>query len=384
MIKIKILILFLFVNTSFSQTIYDSFESEFLNGSRDLKIQLPRNYDDNLDKNYPLIIVLDGDYMFEAVSGSIDYLSYWGNIPESIIVGINQIDSRFDDCSVLDNIDFIPISSSANFFDFISKELIPFFDKNYRTTKFKIAVGHEATANYINYFLLNNKTLISGFIAISPKFSYNMENYITNRLEKIKSNIFYYLVSSNADFKSINERTKMLSESLRTLNNDFVSFKYKQHKNITHYNLPIHSISEGFEHIFSIFPAISSIEYDSVLSKIQTSPVKYLVNKYENITNYYGVNKEMLINDFRAVENYIEENEQFKYYKDLSKLAIDKYPKTILGSYFMGLYYERNGNVRKAMHIYRSAYTLEDIEGITKDELLERADLIYTDLNNNE
>lgn len=384
MIKIKILILFLFVNTSFSQTIYDSFESEFLNGSRDLKIQLPRNYDDNLDKNYPLIIVLDGDYMFEAVSGSIDYLSYWGNIPESIIVGINQIDSRFDDCSVLDNIDFIPISSSANFFDFISQELIPFFDKNYRTTKFKIAVGHEATANYINYFLLNNKTLISGFIAISPKFSYNMENYITNRLEKIKSNIFYYLVSSNADFKSINERTKMLSESLMTLNNDFVSFKYKQHKNITHYNLPIHSISEGFEHIFSIFPAISSIEYDSVLSKIQTSPVKYLVNKYENITNYYGVNKEMLINDFRAVENYIEENEQFKYYKDLSKLAIDKYPKTILGSYFMGLYYERNGNVRKAMHIYRSAYTLEDIEGITKDELLERADLIYTDLNNNE
>jgi predicted alpha/beta superfamily hydrolase len=380
MLKIKALILFFLVNFSFSQTIYESFESEFLNDSRELKIQLPRNYDDNAKKNYPLIIVLDGDYMFEAVSGCVDYLSYWGDIPESIIVGINQIDSRYDDCSVLDNIDFIPINSSANFFDFISQELIPFFDKNYRTTKFKIAVGHEATANYINYFLLNNKTSISGFIAISPKFSYNMENYIIKRFDKIKTNIFYYLVSSNVDFKSINERTKMLSENLLTLNNDLVSFKYKQHENLTHYNLPIHSISEGIEHVFAAYSAINSIEYDLFLSKIQTSPVKYLVDKYENIYNYYGVNKDILINDFRAIEKYIEESEQFKYYKDLSKLALDKYPKTILGSYFMGLFHERNGDIRQAMHIYRSAYTLEDVEGITKDELLERADLINQDL----
>ena len=104
MLKIKVLILFFLINTSFSQTIYESFESEFLNDSRELKIQLPRNYDDNAKKIYPLIIVLDGDYMFEAVSGSVDYLSYWGDIPDSIIVGINQIDSRYDDCSVLDNI----------------------------------------------------------------------------------------------------------------------------------------------------------------------------------------------------------------------------------------------------------------------------------------
>ena len=34
------------------------------------------------------------------------------------------------------------------------------------------------------------------------------------------------------------------------------------------------------------------------------------------------------------LEKYIEESEQYKYFKDLSKLAIDKYPKTILGSYF--------------------------------------------------
>jgi predicted alpha/beta superfamily hydrolase len=381
MLKTKPLLLLFFLNISFSQTIYENFESDFLKDTRELKVQLPRNYNENLSKEYPLIIVLDGDYMFEAVSGSVDYLSYWGNIPESIIVGVNQINTRYDDCSVLDNIDFVPISSTANFYDFISEELIPYFDKNYRTTKFKVAVGHEATANFINYFLLNNKTSFSGFIAISPKFSYNMENYLIERFDKIKTNVFYYLASSDRDFKSIDERTKELSRNLNSSKNELISFKYKQYNNLTHYNLPIHSVSEGFEHVFETYSAINSIEYDSVLKKTALSPVKYLINKYDNIANYYDINKTILVNDIRAIEKYIEESEQFKYYKDLSKLAIDKYPKTILGSYYMGLYHERTGDAIKAMHIYRSAYTLEDIEGITKDELLERADIISNDFN---
>ena len=381
MLKTKSLLLLFFLNISFSQTIYENFESDFLKDTRELKVQLPRNYNENLSKEYPLIIVLDGDYMFEAVSGSVDYLSYWGNIPESIIVGVNQINTRYDDCSVLDNIDFVPISSTANFYDFISEELIPYFDKNYRTTKFKVAVGHEATANFINYFLLNNKTSFSGFIAISPKFSYNMENYLIERFDKIKTNVFYYLASSDRDFKSIDERTKEFSRNLNSSKNELISFKYKQYNNLTHYNLPIHSVSEGFEHVFATYSAINSIEYDSVLKKTALSPVKYLINKYDNIANYYDINKTILVNDIRAIEKYIEESEQFKYYKDLSKLAIDKYPKTILGSYYMGLYHERTGDAIKAMHIYRSAYTLEDVEGITKDELLERADIISDDFN---
>ena len=381
MLKINYLLLLFFLNISFSQTIYENFESDFLKDTRELKVQLPRNYNENLSKEYPLIIVLDGDYMFEAVSGSVDYLSYWGNIPESIIVGVNQINTRYDDCSVLDNIDFVPISSTANFYDFISEELIPYFDKNYRTTKFKVAVGHEATANFINYFLLNNKTSFSGFIAISPKFSYNMENYLIERFDKIKTNVFYYLASSDRDFKSIDERTKEFSRNLNSSKNELISFKYKQYNNLTHYNLPIHSVSEGFEHVFATYSSINSIEYDSVLKKTSLSPVKYLINKYDNIANYYDINKTILVNDIRAIEKYIEESEQFKYYKDLSKLAIDKYPKTILGSYYMGLYYERTGDAIKAMHIYRSAYTLEDVEGITKDELLERADIISDDFN---
>jgi len=384
MLKINTLFLLFSLNISYSQAIYEYFESEFLEDSRELKIQLPRNYNENLDKEYPLIIVLDGDYMFEAVSGSVDYLSYSGNIPESIIVGINQYQTRYDDCLVLDRMgtdSYEPISSSKIFYDFITEELISHFDKNYRTTKFKVAVGHKETANYINYFLSHNKLHISGFIAISPKFSYEMDNYLIDKFKKTKSNIFYYLVSSNAGSKSINKSSEVFfEEKIIPLKNDLVSFKYKQHQNLTTRNLPIHSIPEGLEYIFASYAPINLIEYNSASNKTKRSPVKYLLNKYENINSYYGLNKPILEEDFMFIDERIEESQQFKYYEDLSKLATKNYPKTILGSWYMGLYHEKKGDFKKAIQIYRSSYTLQDVYSITKDELLDRADVLYENL----
>ena len=129
------LLFFLTINLLSSQNldslyvsrVNDTILSKYLNEKRAIEIQLPRSYEIEVDKNYPLMIVLDGDYMFNIVSGSVDYLSYWGDIPENLVVGINQIDTRFQDSSVFDNITFTPISSTASFYDFIVNELIPYF-----------------------------------------------------------------------------------------------------------------------------------------------------------------------------------------------------------------------------------------------------------------
>ena len=128
--------------------------------------------------------------------------------------------------------------------------------------------------------------------------------------------------------------------------------------------------------MFSIYKDINRVEYDSIILKLKTSPVRYLEEKYEKIKDHFGVIKEISINDFVAVEQYIDETEKFNFFKDLAKLDTNKYKETILPSYYMGRFYEENGNPEKAMHIYRSAYNMDDIAGITKEYLLQRADAI--------
>jgi hypothetical protein len=108
----------------------DTIKSKILNTDRPIQIKLPRSYHYENKVEYPLIVVLDGDYLFDLVSGSVDYFSYWDEIPENIVVGIRQKSSRFKDSGVYDNLNFTPISSTKLFYKFVSEELIEYITNN--------------------------------------------------------------------------------------------------------------------------------------------------------------------------------------------------------------------------------------------------------------
>jgi len=382
--KLLLILFFISSATLYSQetdsirnnNIYDKIYSDKLSAEREITIQLPRDYNLEEEKRYPVFIVFDGDYLFKIVSGNVDYMSFWGDIPEAIVVGINQIDSRYNDTSIVDNINFTPISSTAKFFEFVSQELIPYINKNYRATNFRVAVGHERTANFINFFLIKKVPIMNGYIAVSPKYTKKMKEYLAQYLISSSQNIYYYLSTSNEDFQSISEDVLDFNQRLDSLNNENIHYKFQNLAVPSHYTLPAYTIPYSIEDMFSIYKDINSIEYDSIILKLETSPVKYLEEKYEKIKNHFGVIKEISINDFIAVEQYIDEKEKFHFFKDLAKLATSKYRETILPSYYMGRFYEETGDAEKAMHIYRSAYNMEDIAGITKEHLLQKADEI--------
>ena len=359
----------------------DTIISKYLNEKRAIEIQLPRSYEIEVDKNYPLMIVLDGDYMFNIVSGSVDYLSYWGDIPENLVVGINQKDTRFQDSSVFDNITHTPISSTASFYDFIINELIPYFSKNYRVSNFKVIVGQERTANFANFFLLKNDPQIRGVISISPKISENMNRYLNENLSKSNSKIVYTLSSSKRDFESIFKNVSELTASLDSIENKNLRFESLIFDKENHYILPSVSVPKSIRSTYSMYSDIDKIEYDSIISKLETSPIDYLKNKYQLIKEFYDLDKTISMNDFMAIEEFIEENEFFNLYDELSELAKQEYPGTILPSYYKGRFIEETGDPKKAMYIYRSAYNMKEVKGLTKEYLLELAERIKEDFN---
>ena len=359
----------------------DTILSKYLNEKRAIEIQLPRSYETEVDKNYPLMIVLDGDYMFNIVSGSVDYLSYWGDIPENLVVGINQKDTRFQDSSVFDNISYTPISSTASFYDFIVNELIPYFSKNYRVSNFKVIVGQERTANFANFFLLKNDPQIRGVISISPKISENMNRYLNENLSKSNSKIVYTLSSSKRDFESIFKNVSELTASLDSIENKNLRFESLIFDKENHYILPSVSVPKSIRSTYSMYSDIDKIEYDSIISKLETSPIDYLKNKYQLIKEFYDLDKTISMNDFMAIEEFIEENEFFNLYDELSELAKQEYPGTILPSYYKGRFIEETGDPKKAMYIYRSAYNMKEVKGLTKEYLLELAERIKEDFN---
>ena len=336
------------LDTISSYRLLDTISSKYLKSDRAIKIQLPRSYDIETKKKYPLIIVMDGDYLFDITSGSVDYLSYWGDIPENIVVGVNQFGSRYEDSSVLDEFNFTPISSTSNFYDFLVKEMLPYVSSKYRVSSFLIAVGHERTANFINFLVLKDKPLVRGAICVSPKFSENMQGYIVDYFKKSKNSISYSISTSQKDFESIYQDVLNVSKSLDSIDNNHLNFKSIVLKDENHYVVPSVTIPKSIKNIYSKYSDIDKIEYDSIISKLETSPIKYLTDKYDLIKDFYGIEKKISVNDFMAIEKYIETSEKYSLYKELAKISSKFYSETILPSYYKARYLWSDNQKKKA------------------------------------
>ena len=361
-----------------SKVIYEEFSSYKLGETRRLKIQLPRDYDSNTEKSYPIVIVLDANYLFEPVAGNVDYFGYWEDMPEALVVGIMQGESRYDDC-FYDDTNFMPADRGADFFEFIGMELVPFIDANFRTAKFIIAVGHDLTASYINYYLFKDHPLFNGYIALSPDLAPMMDDRLPKRIPNIPQKLFYYLATGSDDIQDLQLVAKELNESLSALKSDQFNYYFDNFEGATHYSLVARAIPSALEKIFSVYRPISKQEFNDVLLKLETPVHLYLLDKYQTIANLFGINNPIRINDFLASASACEKLKQWESLREIANLATRQYPDLILGDYYMGRYYEETGDPKRAMWTFQGGFDKEEVDFITVDLMLDKADQIKYD-----
>jgi len=362
---------------SWSQILYETVNSQKLGEKREIKIQLPRDYEQNSEKRYPVVVVLDGDYLFEPVAGMVDYYSYWKDIPEMIVVGINQDGIRMEDTSYGEN--SLPADKGAKFFEFIGMELLASLDQKYRTTSFRMIVGHDFTANFINYYLLKKEPIFKGYINLSPDLAPEVANWVTDALESSESKKWFYLATSNEDIPALKSGIATFDNQLKNINNKLVSYKFEEFTGESHYSLVGKAIPSAISSMFEIYRPISTKDYNEILLQTSISPTQYLTEKYESIEELYGLKRQISINDFMAVHNAIEKTRNWEAYKGLYKLAFDHYPGTMLGTFFEARHEEETGNPKKAMRMYQNAYGQKSIAFLDADYMLEKADAIKKD-----
>ena len=372
----KHLLLFFFFTTSlFSQKITEPFKSNTLGETRQITISLPSSYEQNPTKKYPLLILLDGEYLFDPFNGALNYGRYWDDLPETIIVGINQNrnNERIAD-SDFDQVEGVPTKKGASFFEFIGGELVPYIEKKYRTAPFRIIAGHDTTAGFLNFFLYKDNPLFNAYISLSPELAPEMENRIPEKLSNLKQPVFYYLSSASGDIRQLKEPIKRLDDNMKKVTNTSINYKYDEFNNASHYSLVLYSIPSALYQIFDAYKPISSSEFSEKIAVLQSGYVDYLVNKYDVISKSLGLKIPVRLNDFKAIEAAILRNKAYNELDKLAEIADKNYPKSMLASYELGLMYEKQGDAKRASQKYQHASQLEEIGDLTKDMMFEKYD----------
>lgn len=369
----QLFVLLFFTFSMFSQKTTESFTSKKLGTTREITVGLPSTYELNLTKKYPLLILLDGEYLFDPFYGALDYGTYWDDLPETIVIGINQRNSRMEDCRFNNN-NGLPSGKGADFFEFIGGELLPYIEKKYRIAPFKIIAGHDTTAGYLNFFLYKDNPLFDAYISLSPEFAPEMESRIPEKLAQSKKAIFYYQSSADGDIRQLREPIKNLDANLKTIANSNIDYKYDEFQNASHYSLVLYSIPSALYQIFDSYKPISSSEFTEKIVTLQSGYVDYLTNKYDLISNKLGLKIPVRLNDFKAIEAAILKNNAYNELDKLAEIADKNYPKSMLASYQLGLMYEKMGDAKRAANKYQQASQLEEIGNLTKDMMFDKYD----------
>jgi predicted alpha/beta superfamily hydrolase len=360
---------------SFSQVKIINYNSDKLQEKREIYISLPSSYEKNPTKKYPLVLLLDADYLLNPFEETLKYGSYWDDLPEVIIVGIsqNKNDQRSIDCG-LDVVTGMPDGKSVDFFDFISLELMPFIQHDFRTTNFKIIAGHDITASFSNFFLYKENSLFNAYICLSPELPVNMDNVLPDILASTKFPLFYYLSTAEGDEKKMHERIKAIDTKIQAIQNPNLNYKFESFKEASHFSLVLHSVPTALYQIFAAAQPISTHEYNTKIVTLKEGYVDYLKNKYDIIENSFGIKNPIRINDFKAIEAAIIENKDYNELDALAIFAEKSYPKSMLGDYFLATMFEYKGDNPRAVRYYMSGFNKEEIADLTKDMMFAKAE----------
>jgi hypothetical protein len=359
----------LLYTSAFSQVKLEQFESRKLNSTRQLKIKLPKNYDPSSTVKHPVIVVFDGDYLFEPVVGQVSYQTYFDGMPESIVVGVIQGYERFYD-SYSDDVTGLPIESGARFYQFVGEELLPYIDSKYNTSKFRVAIGHDMMGNFINSFLFSDKQVFQAYINLSPDFQGNMNESIVKRLKYVTDDVFYYLATSDGENPSIRETVEATNENLKISKNKALTYYYDELKGDSHYTMVTGALSKALDQIFDIYKPLDNKELKEKVLTYEGTLDDYLDKRYKRIETLFGIKKPISEEEFEKVVKVADQREDLESLERIGKLANKQLPESSLGTYYLALHAEKSGKTKKATKLYEIALTLEETHQFNKEFIM--------------
>jgi len=232
-------------------------KSKLLNETRDLNIYLPQSYTQDILKTYPVIYLLDGSKNedFIHISGIVQFGSFsWINmIPESIVVGIGNVDRKRDftypSQNELDQKEFPTSGKSENFIAYIEKELQPFIDSTYRTTETRTIIGQSLGGLLATEILFKKPDLFDNYIIVSPSLWWDDEKLLDENPKTYNSKKSIYIAGGKEG--EVMERTaKELYDKLNKNKKLNTNLFYEFLEDKTHGDALHFAVYNAFEKIF--------------------------------------------------------------------------------------------------------------------------------------
>ncbi|TGE83828.1 esterase [Pseudoalteromonas sp. KS88] len=334
-----------------------TFKSAVLNEERTVVVQLPKSYQAEPDKVYPVIYRLDGAGNIPLASAVIERLQNDNRAPEVIIVAIENTNRLRDFYPTVNKEPQGPVGEgggAAKFLAFFEQELIPLVNKNYRTHNYKVIAGASAGGVFALYALQAKPELFQAHIAYSPAVWWNYGASV----KSTKSFIAKNKELNSYVYMNIGEEAGIMRERYDELQQSLQSYKVRGLRFFS-------DAFDGISHNLTSAAGAFNAYYHLFLPK--QMPIGALTDEVASINTYYKTLSqqwgEQVSPPDRAVRllGYnLTDSKQFTRAIEVFKYNIKNYPKSVDALSALSYGYEMQGDTRQALAQMESALAIAD------------------------
>jgi len=261
--------------------------SRYVDQEFEISISLPPSY--SKTKNYPVLYLLDSNWFFTIVTGIVKHLNTFGfwdkiRLPDMIIVGIgypaegtDAITFRSRDYTPVEDNEFfqkmlVPGGADPNFrpnsggapefLQFISEELMPYIESNYRVDlNDKTIAGHSYGGLFPSYVLFTKPDMFDRYVICSPSLWYkdgvvfDYEEEYSKKHDELPVRVFISAgINEKPPTTNISELVRRLVEVLNERNYDGLVMEDIIFDDESHMSVIPASFTRGIISVFKLNP----------------------------------------------------------------------------------------------------------------------------------
>lgn len=245
--------------------------SKALQHERTILVYTPKFYKENTLIHYDVVYVFDAQNreFFDMAHALTSFISnaekryIFVGIPSPYIEALDYVRNNdlLPDLKTKKAKDYYSnIKGNAdNFLNYVTNEVIPYVEQNYRIKNKRIAIGHSLSASFVLYSFFKHPNMFDAHFAISPNFAYDNDrigNALVNfDFSKRKKPNFMYLSHANEgdnywlEWKPAREKVYVFIDGFDK--NDNTAFVKNAYPNETHWTTFAPSLSDGLKAYFN-------------------------------------------------------------------------------------------------------------------------------------
>lgn len=250
---LSILFLLSFQNMFAQEQIEHTIPSKIFGQERRITVFLPGEYLLDTAGKLPVAYLFDGQFepYLKMVSGMMEYY-HETNLGTGLIIVAVHTQDRFGEFVPEPKTD--PISAktaySTPLTDFLQRELFPFIDSAYRTTAFKMGIGHSLGGTFLLYEAFKENSPFGAVIAASPNTNIpGMTQMIPEYLDKHPDmNTFFYITGGDTDQMELDflRTTIQIDSSIKARNSASLDWNFRKYEHANHMETFPKTFNDGY------------------------------------------------------------------------------------------------------------------------------------------